>query len=474
MSIPQVQVAGKPVGQVGYGLLQLTFMPQSPPEQEALELLKVAADSGATVWSTGGYYGKPGDGLSNLRMVGKFFKKYPEYKDRIVLVVKAGLGGDFMPRVNDIAWCRNELQEIKTLLGDKPIDVYVFARLLPKSTAAQKSEAFDTLATLHSEGHFKAVGATELSAASLEILSKVLPIAVIEIEVSLWSYEQDIQDVISWSKQHKVPILCYSPLGNGFITRKFTKPEDIPEGSFQRLIPRFQGERFYDNLKLVDALDKLSKEKGVTTSQMALAWVMSLSPYNIPIPGSLNRGRIHENAESARIKMTKEEIETIDAILSRLPPSGGRVADMLADQMGPDPRPVTPEPVDKSLSRARASQVRLAGRETAFSPSPELLAIDPATRVNRAGPARNIQEVVEMREEAEKERDVKREEAEASRHTDVMGSREREVAATEMRQTWERPKAEAETAKAEGEGRKAAADGFAINIEVLARQDPLL
>ena len=79
-----------------------------------------------------------------------------------------------------------------------------------------------------------------------------------------------------------------------------------------------------------------------------------------------------------------------------------------------------------------------------------------------------------MREEAEKERDVKREEAEASRHTDVMGSREREVAATEMRQTWERPKAEAETAKAEGEGRKAAADGFAINIEVLARQDPLL
>ena len=82
-----------------------------------------------------------------------------------------------------IAWCRNELQEIKTLLGDKPIDVYVFARLLPKSTAAQKSEAFDTLATLHSEGHFKAVGATELSAASLEILSKVCPLSFVQ-----WSF----------------------------------------------------------------------------------------------------------------------------------------------------------------------------------------------------------------------------------------------------------------------------------------------
>jgi pyridoxine 4-dehydrogenase len=76
-----------------------------------------------------------------------------------------------------------------------------------------------------------------------------------------------------------VPIFAYSPLGRGFITRTFKSPEDIPEGSFQKHCPRFQGEAFYDNLKLVDELDKLAEEKGLKTPQLALAWVCGLNPY---------------------------------------------------------------------------------------------------------------------------------------------------------------------------------------------------
>lgn len=76
-----------------------------------------------------------------------------------------------------------------------------------------------------------------------------------------------------------MPIFAYSPLGRGFITRTFKSPEDIPEGSFQKHCPRFQGEAFYDNLKLVDELDKLAEEKGLKTSQLALAWVCGLNPY---------------------------------------------------------------------------------------------------------------------------------------------------------------------------------------------------
>lgn len=106
-----------------------------------------------------------------------------------------------------------------------------------------------------------------------------MPISVVEIEVSLWSYEQPVQDVIQWSTQNKVPILAYSPLGRGFITRTFKTPEDVPKGSVQSHSPRFHGEAFYDNLKLVNELDRLAEEKGLKTPQMALAWVRGLNPY---------------------------------------------------------------------------------------------------------------------------------------------------------------------------------------------------
>lgn len=106
-----------------------------------------------------------------------------------------------------------------------------------------------------------------------------MPISVVEIEVSLWSYEQPAQDVIKWSTKNKVPVLAYSPLGRGFITRTFKTPEDVPKGSVQSHSPRFHGEAFYDNLKLVDELDKLAEEKGLKTPQLALAWVCGLNPY---------------------------------------------------------------------------------------------------------------------------------------------------------------------------------------------------
>ena len=100
-----------------------------------------------------------------------------------------------------------------------------------------------------------------------------------EIEVSLWSYEAPMRAVVEYCAEKKIPVFCYSPLGRGFLSRKWKTPEDIPKGSFQARSPRFQGEAFYDNLKLVDQLDELAAKKGVQTTQLALAWIMSLSPY---------------------------------------------------------------------------------------------------------------------------------------------------------------------------------------------------
>jgi pyridoxine 4-dehydrogenase len=105
----------------------------------------------------------------------------------------------------------------------------------------------------------------------------VVDIECLEIEVSLWSYEAEIREAVEYCGKHNVPILAYSPLGRGFLTRKYSKPEDIPKGSFLSHMPRFQGEAFYKNLELVDKLDEIAKEKGTSTSQLALAWLTSLN-----------------------------------------------------------------------------------------------------------------------------------------------------------------------------------------------------
>jgi pyridoxine 4-dehydrogenase len=82
---------------------------------------------------------------------------------------------------------------------------------------------------------------------------------------------------VSYCGEHNIPVLAYSPLGRGFLTRKYSKPEDIPKESFLSHLPRFQGEAFYKNLELVDKLDEIAKEKGTSTSQLALAWLTSLN-----------------------------------------------------------------------------------------------------------------------------------------------------------------------------------------------------
>lgn len=91
--------------------------------------------------------------------------------------------------------------------------------------------------------------------------TQIVPIAIIEIEVSLWSYEQEIQDVIAWSKKNKVPVFCYSPLGRGFISRTYSKPEDIPDGDFKKMLPVSKGRYFTTTSSSSTRLTNLPRRK---------------------------------------------------------------------------------------------------------------------------------------------------------------------------------------------------------------------
>ncbi|WWC61958.1 uncharacterized protein I303_104544 [Kwoniella dejecticola CBS 10117] len=317
--IPQVQVAGHSVGRMGYGLMQLTWNPKPPAEEDSFKAIKAAADAGATCWSTATFYGPD---FANIRLIANFFKAYPEYKDKIVLVVKGGADYKTIePYGNDIEFLRSDLAKTQEILGDKKIDVYSMARLPEKGSV---EEVFTNLETLRKEGLFTAVGASEMGVESLERAQKITQIAIIEIEVSLFSFEPAIREVVKWSQSNKIPIFAYSPLGRGFLTRTYKTPEDIPDGDFKKMVPRFQGEAFYQNLKLVDRLDEIAAKKGVNTSQLALAWIVGLSDYTIPIPGSSNPKRAVENTQAASITLTADENKTISDILDTFEVQGTR------------------------------------------------------------------------------------------------------------------------------------------------------
>ncbi|WVQ75580.1 hypothetical protein IAR50_005207 [Cryptococcus sp. DSM 104548] len=318
-----VSIAGRQVRRMGYGLMQLTWTAKPVPDATAFEAMKTAADHGSNCWSSATFYGPPGDGFANLKLLRRFFDMYPEYKSKVVLVIKGGV--DFTSRGpvgDDLTFLRNELKASKDILGDKAIDVFSLARL----PGTPVEDIFKGLVTLQKEGWFNAIGASEMSAPSLEKASKITPIALNEIEVSFISYEPSIRTAIAWSQANKVPFFAYSPLARGLLTRTFKTPEDTA-GQVANHIPRFQGDAFYENMKLVDLVEEIAVKKGVKAGELALAWVYGTSDYAIPIPGSSKPERVIENINAANINLTSEELKAISNLLDTFEVKGGRYAD---------------------------------------------------------------------------------------------------------------------------------------------------
>jgi aryl-alcohol dehydrogenase-like predicted oxidoreductase len=125
-----------------------------------------------------------------------------------------------------------------------------------------------------------------------------------------------------------IGFVAYSPLGRGFLTDQFKKPEDIPEGDYRRLAPRFQGDNFYKNLELVQKVKDLAVHKKVTPAQLALAWVLAQGDDIVPIPGTKRRSRLEENVHAVEIKLTPDELGQMDRIMPRGKTAGERYADM--------------------------------------------------------------------------------------------------------------------------------------------------
>ncbi len=141
------------------------------------------------------------------------------------------------------------------------------------------------MAELVKEGKVGYIGLSEAAPETIRRAAKVHTITALQTEYSLWSRDPE-EDILATVRELGIGFVAYSPLGRGFLTGHFKQPEDIPKEDYRSRLPRFQGENFYKNLELVKLLEEMAVEKGLTVSQLAIAWVMGQSRDIVPITGT--------------------------------------------------------------------------------------------------------------------------------------------------------------------------------------------
>ncbi|MGY1813535.1 aldo/keto reductase [Blastococcus sp. SYSU D00820] len=206
-------------------------------------------------------------------------------------------------------------------LGVDTIDLYYQHRV---DRTVPIEDTVGAMAELVQQGKVRYLGLSEASAASIRRAVAVHPIAALQSEWSLWT--RDLEgEVLGVAREHGIGIVPFSPLGRGFLTGAITSPADFGEDDFRRNSPRFTGEAFTANLRLVDAVRSMAEERGVTAGQLALAWVLAQGDDVVPIPGTKRRRYLEENVGAVAVELSADDLARLAEIVP--PPVGSRYPD---------------------------------------------------------------------------------------------------------------------------------------------------
>jgi aryl-alcohol dehydrogenase-like predicted oxidoreductase len=177
-------------------------------------------------------------------------------------------------------------------------------------------------------GKIRYIGLSEAGADTIRRANKVHPITAVQTEYSLWTRDPE-DEILRTIRELGIGFVAYSPLGRGFLTGRFKSVNDFPADDYRRHSPRFQGENFQKNLDLVSKIESLAKQKGVTASQLALAWVLAQGDDIVPIPGTKRRTYLDENLAAAEIQFSEKELREIEAVA----PKGVAVGERYPEHM---------------------------------------------------------------------------------------------------------------------------------------------
>ena len=312
------------VSTIGLGCMGMSFAYGAADEAESIRTLQRAVDLGVTFFDTAEVYGP----FENEKLVGKALGPV---RDKVVIATKFGFRIETgVPSVQAIRGVDGRPEHAKAVaeaslkrLGTDVIDLYYQHRVDPNVPI---EDTVGAMAELVREGKVRALGLSEASAATIRRAHKVHPIAAVQSEYSLWTRDPE-EDVLATCRELGIGFVPYSPLGRGMLTGAIRKAEDLEADDFRRSLPRFQAENFDANVRLVETLQALAEEKGVTAAQLALAWVINQGDFIVPIPGARKLDHLEQNAAAAEIRLTVEETTRLSDALSPTLVAGKRYTD---------------------------------------------------------------------------------------------------------------------------------------------------
>lgn len=310
---------GLRVSAIGLGCMGMSefYGPKEMDDAESIRVIHRFLDLGGNLLDTADMYGVG----RNEDLVGRAIR---DRRDRVVLATKfgnvRGPNGEHLGVRGDAEYVKECCDASLKRLGVEVIDLYYQHRVDPKTPI---EETIGAMADLVKAGKVRFLGLSEAAPGTIRRAAKVHPIAALQTEYALWTREAE-EDVLPSVRELGIGFVAYSPLGRGFLTGQYQSIDDLEEDDARRKSPRFQGENFAKNLELVGQIEAMSKAKGCTPGQLALAWVLAQGEDIVPIPGTKRMKYLDENMGAAQVKLTEEELGWIDAILPMGAASGDR------------------------------------------------------------------------------------------------------------------------------------------------------
>ena len=320
MQTRKVGSQGLEVSAAGLGCMGMSEFYGRADEDEAIATIHRALELGVNFIDTSDMYGP----FTNELLVGRAIAGR---RDEVVIATKFGIERreDGSRRVNGRPEyvhqaCDASLQR----LGIDQIDLYYQHRVDP---ATPIEETVGAMAELVVAGKVRFLGLSEASPRTIRRAHGVHPMSALQTEYSLWTRDPE-DEILPTVRELGIGFVAYSPLGRGFLSGRYRSPDDFDENDFRRANPRFQGENFTRNLELVERVEEIAAERGVTPGQMALAWALHQGDDIVPIPGTKHVRYLEENVAAVEVELSHEDVERLDELAPVGAAAGERYADM--------------------------------------------------------------------------------------------------------------------------------------------------